>query len=91
VGGGAGAGGAGRKEMTDQSWSWATDLRYGKDIEAAGQVHYDKDKKTCVLPCKLGPGTTDAVWINAERFNAFRDADGRPSVPYLLVFQTKKK
>ena len=31
------------------------------------------------------------MWINAQKFNSFRDADGRPSLPYLLVFQTKKK
>jgi RNA polymerase sigma-70 factor (ECF subfamily) len=79
------------KEMGLKSWSWATDGRYGKTIEAADKVHFDKDKKTCVLPCKLEPGTTYAVWINAQQFNSFRDTDGRPSVPYLLVFQTKKK
>jgi RNA polymerase sigma-70 factor (ECF subfamily) len=79
------------KEMTDKSWSWATDLRYGKALEAADKVHFEKDGKTCVLPVKLEPGTTYAVWINAQRFNSFRDADGRPSVPYLLVFQTKAK
>ncbi|HET6573472.1 MAG TPA: sigma-70 family RNA polymerase sigma factor [Fimbriiglobus sp.] len=79
------------KEMMDKSWSWATDLRYGKAIEPADKVHYVEDKKTCVMPCKLEPGTTYAVWINSEKFTNFHDTDGRPAVPYLLVFQTKKK
>jgi RNA polymerase sigma-70 factor (ECF subfamily) len=79
------------KEMRDKSWSWATDTGHGADIEAAGDIHYDKDKKTCVLPCKLKPGTTYAAWINVDRFTNFKDATGKPAVPYLLVFRTKEK
>lgn len=78
------------KEMMDKSWSWATDSGYGEEPESNGDVAYDKDKKTCVMPVKLKPGTTYAIWINSDRFANFKDADGKPSVPYLLVFQTKK-
>jgi RNA polymerase sigma factor (sigma-70 family) len=79
------------KEMTDKSWSWATDNRYGNDLPEAGEVAYDKEKKTCVLPVKLEPGKTYAVWINSEKFANFKDIGGRPAVPYLLVFTTAKK
>jgi RNA polymerase sigma-70 factor (ECF subfamily) len=43
-----------------------------------------------VLPVKLEPGKTYAVWVNSEKFGNFKDADGRSAVPYLLVFKTKK-
>jgi RNA polymerase sigma-70 factor (ECF subfamily) len=49
-----------------------------------------KDKKTCVLPVKLEAGKTYAIWVNSEKFENFKDDAGRPAVPYLLVFQTKK-
>jgi RNA polymerase sigma-70 factor (ECF subfamily) len=49
-----------------------------------------KDKRTCVVKVKLEPGKTYAIWLNSEKFHNFKDADGRPAVPYLLVFQTAK-
>ena len=79
------------KEMTDKSWSWATDNRYGIELPSAGEIAFDKDKKTCDMPVKLEPGKTYAVWINSESFQNFTDAGGRPAVPYLLVFTTAKK
>jgi RNA polymerase sigma-70 factor (ECF subfamily) len=69
----------------------ASDNRYGNDLPDAGEVAYDKEKKTCVLPVKLEPGKTYAVWINSEKFANFKDIGGRPAVPYLLVFTTAKK
>jgi len=30
------------------------------------------------------------IWLNSEKFDNFKDADGRPAVPYLLVFKTAK-
>lgn len=79
------------KEMTDKSWSWATDDRYGLHLLPAGDIAFDKDKKTCVMPVKLEPGKTYAVWINSDKFQNFADTGGRPAVPYLLVFTTAKK
>lgn len=76
------------KEMTDQSWSWASDDGYGAPLPGDGKPFYDKDKKTCVWRVKLEPNTTYAVWLNVDRFMNFVDADGNPSVPYLLVFRT---
>ena len=78
------------KEMMDKSWSWASDPGYGEEPESNGDIAYDKDKKTCVMPVKLKPGTTYAIWINSEKFVNFKDTDGKSAVPYLLVFKTKK-
>jgi hypothetical protein len=55
----------------------------------AGKPHYDKDRRACVLPVKLEPGKTYALWLNSEKYTNFKDADGNPAVPYLLVFETK--
>jgi RNA polymerase sigma-70 factor (ECF subfamily) len=77
------------KDMADGSWSWTT---YGKDNfpKTDGKPKYLADKRTCVLPVKLEPGKTYALLLNSETFRNFKDEDGRPAVPYLLVFRTKK-
>ena len=36
------------------------------------------------------PGKTYAIRVHGEKFGNFKDADGRPAVPYLLVFKTRK-
>lgn len=77
------------KEMSDGEWSWVT-VSEGSFPKTDGKPKYEKDKKTCVLPVKLEPGKTYAIWVNSEKFGNFKDADGRSAVPYLLVFQTKK-
>jgi RNA polymerase sigma-70 factor (ECF subfamily) len=56
----------------------------------SGKPKYLSDKRTCVLPVKLEPGKTYAIWVNSEKFDNFKDAEGRPAVPYLLVFKTKQ-
>ena len=53
-------------------------------------IPYEKDKRTCVLKVTLESGKTYAIWVNSEKFTNFKDADGRPAVPYLLVFQTPR-
>ena len=54
-----------------------------------GQPRYLGDKRTCVLPVKLEPGKTYAIWLNTANYQNFKDTMGRPAVPYLLVFRTK--
>jgi RNA polymerase sigma-70 factor (ECF subfamily) len=78
------------KDMEDNSWSWVqlSDESFPK---TTGKPKYDKDKRTCILPVELKPGTSYAVWINTEKFENFKDTDGRTAVPYLLVFETKRK
>ncbi|MEE9610988.1 MAG: Ig-like domain-containing protein [Desulfatiglandales bacterium] len=75
--------------MTDRMWavcqiSKETFPKIGKGI------HYLDDKRTCVIPVELEPGKTYVLWFNKGKFNSFRDIQNNPSVPYLLVFQTKK-
>lgn len=79
------------KDMTDKSWSWGQ-LSDDTFPKPAGDkpIAYDKDKRTCVMKVKLEAGKTYAIWLNSEKFTNFKDADGRPAVPYLLVFQTKR-
>ena len=76
--------------MTERMWAVC---QVSKETfpQIVGQIHYLKDKRTCAIPVKLEPGKTYVLWFNRGRFNSFRDAQNNPSVPYLLVFQTKKK
>jgi RNA polymerase sigma-70 factor (ECF subfamily) len=76
------------KDMMDKSWTWSqiSDETFPK---VTGKVRYEKDRRTCVLPVKLEAGKTYAFWLNSEKFQNFKDRDGHPAVPYLLVFETK--
>ncbi len=77
------------KEMQDGTWSWAT-LSKESFPKVEGKPKYLADKRTCVLPVKLEPGKTYAIWVNHENFGNFKDSDGQSAVPYLLVFKTRK-
>jgi len=76
------------KDMQDGGWSWAI---YTKESFPTmdGKPKY-QDKRTCVLPVKLEPGKTYAIWVNSDKSALFKDTGGRSAVPYLLVFKTKK-
>jgi RNA polymerase sigma-70 factor (ECF subfamily) len=76
------------KEMQDGSWSWSTASKESFP-ETSGKPKYADDKRTAVLPVKLRPGKTYAVWVNSQRFRDFKDANGQAAVPYLLVFKTR--
>jgi RNA polymerase sigma-70 factor (ECF subfamily) len=75
------------KPMQDRSWSWST---WGEENfpEIVGEIRYLEDQRTCVLPVRLEPGKFYATWLNSEKFRNFKDAAGRPAVPYLLTFTT---
>ena len=75
--------------MTEKMWSWVkiSDETFPK---ITGEVRYLKDKRTCIAPVKLKPGKTYAIWFNSSKFNAFRDKDNNPAIPYLLTFQTQR-
>lgn len=77
------------KEMEDGNWSWAT-LSKESFPEVSGKPKYLTDKRTCVLPVKLEPGKTYAIWLNSEQHGNFKGTDSQSAVPYLLVFKTKK-
>lgn len=78
------------KDMIDKSWSW-TQISQETFPKSDGEVHYDMDRRTCVLPVKLEAGKTYVIWLNSEKFGNFKDTDRRSAVPYLLVFETKTK
>jgi len=75
------------KDMQDQSWSF-TEIDGVKFPEIIGKIRYLADKRTCVVKVKLEPNTTYASYLNSAKFGNFRDADGRPAQPYLLIFET---
>ena len=75
------------KKMADETWSWASDKRYGADVTGEKPA-FDKDGRTCIRAVTLKPNTTYAIWINTDKFDNFRDAANRPAVPYLWVFRT---
>lgn len=77
------------KTMADGCWSW---VRSSPEEfpESAGEVHYRDDMKTCVMPVTLEPGKKYVVWFNTENYQNFKDRDGRPAVPHLLTFTTRK-
>ena len=79
------------KDMqTQQMWSWCMQSpETFPEITDKQQIRFLADKRTCVLPVKLLPGKTYIIWINTQNNNAFRDLNGQPAIPYLLVFQTK--
>jgi len=75
------------KPMTDGSWSWSTAWK-DSTPESTDKPRYEADGKTCVMKVKLEPGKTYAYWLNSQNFHNFRDQQGHPAVPYLLVFHT---
>lgn len=76
------------KEMQPATWSWGMiDKESYPGISESPR--YLEDKRTCVLPVKLQPGKTYAVWINTEKLQNFKDTKGMVAVPYLLVFKTR--
>jgi hypothetical protein len=77
------------KPMHDRSWSWAQASKPTFPT-VDGKPKYQSDKRTCVLPVKLEAGKTYAIWINSQKFGNFKDEEGHPALPYLLVFKTKK-
>ena len=77
------------KKMTDKSWSWPTGNKYAEPKVEGGEIHFERDGRTCVMPVKLEPGKTYVVGVNSERFRGFRDTQGHPALPYLIVFRTK--
>lgn len=75
------------KEMKNGSWSWSTAWQ-DSSPQMVEKPRYEADGKTCVLKVKLEPNKAYGYWLNSQKFQNFKDKQGRPSVPYLLVFET---
>jgi hypothetical protein len=78
------------KPMLDGSWSACQISEETFPKPGEGKMHYLPDKRTCVMPVTLEPGKAYVIWLNRGQFQNFRDSQRNPSVPYLLVFETKK-
>lgn len=76
------------KKMSDKTWSWTEGSKYAVP-RLDGKIHHERDERTCVMPVKLEPGKTYVMGINSERHRNFKDVDGHPALPYLLVFRTR--
>ncbi|HEX4630615.1 MAG TPA: Ig-like domain-containing protein [Chthoniobacterales bacterium] len=76
------------KDMQPGVWSWGMMNKESYPGTTESPKYMD-DKRTCVLPVKLQPGKTYAVWINTEKLQNFKDTKGMVAVPYLLVFKTR--
>ena len=76
------------KEMKDGCWSWAQ-MSNETFPQMLGKPKYLNDKKTCVIDVKLEPKKTYVIWLNTKKFVNFKDTEGNPAIPFLLVFQTK--
>jgi hypothetical protein len=75
------------KPMADGLWSWSSAWE-NSTPESVGEPHYLDDHRTCTLKVRLEPGKTYGWWLNSDKFQKFTGDNGRPAVPYLLIFQT---
>ncbi len=74
--------------MTDRMWSWCSVSKESfPEIDQSG-IRYLIDKRTCILPVKLEPDKTYVIWINSEKYMAFKDLNQQSAYPYQLVFKT---
>jgi hypothetical protein len=78
------------KEMADGSWSVCQINNENFPQSGDGKIHCLSDKRTCIMPVKLQPGKTYVLWLNRAQFQNFRDTQHNSSIPYLLVFETRK-
>ncbi len=77
------------KPMQNGSWSWVT-LSEETFPKMTGKPHYEKDRRTCAISVKLEPGKLYAISLNSPRFRNFKDPEGNPATPFMLVFRTRK-
>jgi hypothetical protein len=75
------------KQMVDGNWSWCYDA---DRLKTTGKPRYEADGRTCVLPVKLEPGKAYTVSLNTNEYQNFKDITGRPAIPYLLRFATRR-
>ncbi len=75
------------EQMKDGNWSWVYESK-GTFPEMTGEPHYVDNLTTNVLPVRLEPNKEYVVWINAAKFNNFKDTAKNPAVPYKLTFKT---
>lgn len=75
--------------MTERMWS-VCQISSEHYPKKRNDLYYKNDR-TFIFPVRLEPGKTYVMWFNRGQYNAFRDTDNHPAVPYQLVFKTKDK
>ena len=77
------------KPMAPRSWSWS--LAWSNSApDLIDSLSFEPDERTCVMLIQLEPGRAYGFWLNSETRQNFKDTQGRPAVPYLLIFETKQ-
>jgi hypothetical protein len=77
------------RPMMAKSWSFATGGERAFPEVDGGPVQSD-DGRTFSLAVKLRAHTTYVIWLNTDRFQNFKDEQGRAAVPYRLTFTTSE-
>jgi len=71
--------------------SWCTvgdsDEDFPKDVPGK-KIYWTPDRKTCVMPVTLKPGTTYRISLNAAEYKNFQSEGGVPLVPVIYTFKT---
>lgn len=52
------------------------------------KIYWTPDRKTCVMPVTLKPGTTYRISLNAAEYKNFQSEGGVPLVPVVYTFKT---
>lgn len=77
------------RPMRDQSWSVVGDKP--RVPEGTGKPSYDAERKVLTMPVTLKPDWQYDFWLNRDRFDAFRSADGETLKPVHVRFKTRAK
>jgi len=77
------------RPMMAKSWSFATGDEHAFPEVDGGPVQSD-DGRTFSLAVKLRAHTTYVIWLNTERYQNFKDEQGRAATPYRLTFTTSE-
>ncbi len=76
------------KPMQDGSGAWSRWQAANFPETITNKPPYLTDGRTCVLPVRLQPGKSYALWLHGEQAKGFKDTNGQAAVPYLLTFTT---
>ncbi|MFG0250145.1 MAG: tetratricopeptide repeat protein, partial [Phycisphaeraceae bacterium JB051] len=73
--------------MVDKSWSWTG----GGDTfpTTQGEILYDDQRTTCIMPVKLEPGKVYWVGINSPSHKNFKSVNGHAAHRYVILFATR--
>jgi hypothetical protein len=72
-----------------ESWSFVTGGEKSFP-QIDGGPSLSDDKRTISVPVKLRPNSSYVVWLNSDRYQNFKDEQGRSATPYRLSFTTSE-